>query len=149
MNSLNSSERQHKLGKTLLSCPMKSFAIISLLFILNSCALQTERKSRYAGRSYEKIFQAAVQAVHDINFLVVTNNFKSGMIVAEKSFSDNEGNIVAHRLIVSVKSSSSGVRVMITSKSEFTGIKNDKKPLKEFVKALKKRTPAYLNVTSY
>ncbi len=149
MNSFNSSEEQYRLLKILLPCSIKSFAIISLLFILNSCALKTERNTRYAGRSYENIFQAAVKAIDDIDFSIVTNDFKSGMIVAEKSFFENERDIIAHRLNISVESSPSGVKVLITYVNESTGIEDRRKYIKEFVKALKKRTPAYLNVKSY
>ncbi len=149
INSFRFSGLQYRLQKIPLYCFMKSFAIVSLLVILNSCVLKTERNTRYARSNYADIFQAAVQAVHDIDFSVVANDFKTGMIVAEKSFFEKEKSIIASHLNISVEPSSSGIKVLIKIFDESTEIEGRKKHLKEFVKALKKRAPAHLNVKSY
>ena len=148
MHSFNSPGQQSPLWVTSLSCFMKSFTILSLFFILHSCALSTERHSRYTGGNYEDVFRAAIQAVHDIDFSVVTSDVNSGRIVAEKSVLDNEKGVITRRLNIAVESTPGGIKVGITFDDQPVAIEDDKKPVREFVEALKKRAPVHLSVSS-
>jgi len=129
---------------------MKYLAVISLIFVLYSCGTlpETGQDFRYSGKSYEKVFQAVLESVPDINFSIVSNDINSGVIVAEKFVSDNENGEIRHRLDVAVETTARGVKVEITSDKQ-PSIDEDEDYLKKFVKVLKRRAPVYLNVVSH
>lgn len=124
------------------------FTIISLLFLLYSCGTLSKigQGLRYDGSSYNKVFQSAIKAVDDIDFLVVSGDIDARFIVIEKSVYDREGGEIVHRLNISITPATNGVTVAIISDKELPVI-DDKNYLKEFVEALTKRAPAGINVS--
>lgn len=119
--------------------------LLLLLSVLHSCALPAKQNvSSITSNNYESLFQATIEAVHDIDFLVVTSDINSGMIVAEKHFTDNGA--VTHRLHIEISSISQGIKVGFIFDDDSVSIEYDKNAYKVFKEALIKRAPFHLNV---
>lgn len=123
-------------------------ALISILFLDISCVAHKSQSSIRAGSNYEKVFNAAISALGDIGFSVVSSDINSGGIVGEKAFVDSERGAFTHRLNISVESAPMGVKVVVTADNQPVAIEDNDEPLKRYLEALKKRAPAYLNVVS-